>query len=79
MQVDTLLGLFKSKVFYFNAITLGLEVANLLGPVLPPGALTVVNAVGNIALRMITVEPLSDKIHRPVSSTIIEFEDSPKK
>jgi hypothetical protein len=78
MQIDTIKGLFKSRVFYFNVVTIGLEVANAFSATLPPGALTLVNAIGNIALRMITSEPLADKIHRPPSSTIIEFLDSPK-
>lgn len=62
--MDTLKGLLKSKVFWFNAITGSLELANVFAAVLPPGSAMIINAVGNVALRFVTSEPLSAKVKR---------------
>lgn len=58
---DTLKGLLKSKVFWFNVITGGLELTNALVTVVPPGTALLINAVGNIALRFLTSKPLNEK------------------
>lgn len=58
---DTLKGLLKSKVFWFNTITGALELTNALAGVVPPGTALLVNAVGNIALRFLTSKPLNEK------------------
>lgn len=79
--MDSLKGLLRSKVFYFNAITIGLELANLLAPVLPQGSLTLINAVGNLALRFVTTESLADKVRYTSPGKVVEIVDSvgPKK
>jgi hypothetical protein len=48
--------LWKSKTFWFNALTIATEVANIAP--LPPGASVVVGALVNIGLRMVTAEPV---------------------
>jgi hypothetical protein len=49
-------SLFQSKVFWVNAISLGLELTRILP--IPPGTLLVVTNVLNIGLRILTVQPV---------------------
>lgn len=53
-------SLFKSKTFWVNAISTTLEVAQLLSgtQIVPPGTLTIVTGVLNIALRKVTSQPV---------------------
>ena len=60
--MTNLRGLLKSKTFYWNVVTIALEVLNVFGGVLPPGTVTMVNALGNIVLRVLTVQSLADKV-----------------
>lgn len=55
-------GAFKSKTVWFNLITGALELVNLAGGFLPPGVGLVISAIGNIALRFVTTEPLAAKV-----------------
>jgi hypothetical protein len=55
--MDSLKGLLKSKVFYFNVLTGVVELSQLL----PPGTGVLVGTVGNILLRFVTNTPLSQK------------------
>lgn len=57
-------GALKSRVVWFNAISGALEIANALAPVTPPGVVTAVNVLGNVALRFVTTEPLAVKGRR---------------
>lgn len=59
---DTLKGALRSRTVWFNVITGGVEMANLLAPTLPAGTVAAVNVLGNIALRFITTQPLADKV-----------------
>jgi hypothetical protein len=54
-------GLLKSKVFWFNLITIALEITNALATMLPSATFLLINAVGNIILRFLTEKPLSEK------------------
>lgn len=60
--MNSVKGLLKSKVFWFNVITGVLELVSVFGGVLPPGTATSINVVGNIALRFVTNKPLSAKV-----------------
>ena len=60
--MDSVKGLLKSRVFWFNVVTGGLELVNAFSAVVPPGTAMTVNVVGNIALRFLTTEPLADKV-----------------
>jgi len=58
-------GLFKSKVAWFNALSIGLVLLDILGQTNiikdNPDYSAIVVAVGNILLRFVTRVPLSDK------------------
>ena len=60
---SSILGALKSKTVWFNVISTGLELLNILAVPLgvPPGTITLVTNLGNIALRFVTKEPLSAK------------------
>ena len=60
--MDSIKGLLFSKVFWFNAITGTLEIANYFAAIIPLGTLMAVNVIGNVALRFVTVEPLAAKV-----------------
>jgi hypothetical protein len=64
--LDTFLGALRSRTVWLNLVVLGLDVVNLLMPtnLVPPGTLTTLAAVGNIALRVLTTESLRDKTVR---------------
>jgi hypothetical protein len=57
---DTLRGLLKSKTFYFNIASAALEVVNQTTGI-APGAVMTLNVLGNIFLRTLTTQPLSEK------------------
>lgn len=59
--LKTTLGLLKSKTFWFNAATITLELTSLLTGIIAPGTGTLINALGNIVLRVITKQALMDK------------------
>jgi hypothetical protein len=59
--MDSVKGALKSKTVWFNVITGVLEIANLFATVLPPGTMTAINVIGNVALRFVTSKPLSEK------------------
>jgi len=59
--MDTLKGLLKSKVFYFNLLTGMMELTSILTGVLPAGTLTAINVLGNIGLRFLTNTSLEIK------------------
>lgn len=59
--METLIGAVKSKTIWFNLVTIALEVTSVLTGVIPPGTATLINAVGNIALRFLTSTSLLDK------------------
>ena len=63
MNLNTIKGLLKSKTFWFNTATIALESGSLLGILgVPPGTITLINAIGNIILRTITNSSLADKV-----------------
>lgn len=62
MSKRSIKGLLKSKVFWFNAITGIVEIANLFVGMMPPGSMTVISVIGNVALRFATNTALSDKV-----------------
>lgn len=49
-------SLFASRTFWFNALTIALEVAQVLP--LPPGAVIIGSSLINIALRYVTSKPV---------------------
>lgn len=59
--MNSIKGLLKSKVFYFNLITGAIELVNAFAPFLPPGTAMAVSVVGNVLLRFFTDKPLSEK------------------
>jgi hypothetical protein len=61
MTYETLRGLVKSKTFWWNVATIALEVTSVLAGIIPIGTATTINAVGNIILRVLTTQPLSEK------------------
>lgn len=50
-------AIWKSKTLWFNLLTAGAELAQTLP--LPPGTVVVIASVVNIALRMITTQPVT--------------------
>lgn len=60
-QIAILRGAVKSKTVWINTLTLVVEYASLLSGVVPPGTLTVIVALANIAVRALTVESLASK------------------
>lgn len=61
MSMDKIKGLLKSKVFWFNSLTLVVEGSGLLVGIVPPGTIATAVALANIGLRMITNTSLEDK------------------
>lgn len=59
--VAILKGALKSKTMWVNTLTLVVDYAGLLTGAIPPGTLTAVVALANMALRFLTVESLKDK------------------
>jgi|TARA_Y100000296_G_scaffold74283_1_gene92627 hypothetical protein len=51
-------SLFKSKVFWTNVLTAAVELSGALSGFLPPGALQLATNVLNIALRLVTSDPV---------------------
>ena len=51
-------SLFVSKTFWLNFLTAAVEVTGALSDVIPPGALTLVLAGLNVAIRIITDGPV---------------------
>ena len=64
MNVDKIKGLLKSKVFWFNSLTLVVEGAGLLVGIVPPGTVATAVALANIGLRLLTTTSLEDKVKR---------------
>ena len=52
-------SLFKSKTFWVNVLTAGVELSGVLTGLIPPGALQIATNVLNIALRLVTSQPVS--------------------
>ncbi len=61
MNLQKIKGLLKSKVFWFNTLTIITDGAGLLTGVVPPGTLTTVVSLANIGLRVITNTGLENK------------------
>ncbi len=61
MNLQKIKGLLKSKVFWFNTLTIITDGAGLLTGVVPPGTLTTIVGVANIGLRVITNTGLENK------------------
>lgn len=53
-------SLFASKTFWFNALSAGAEALQLISKtqIVPPGAIAIVSGFVNIALRMVTTQPV---------------------
>ena len=51
-------SLFVSKTFWLNILTASVEVTGALSGVIPPGALTLVLAGLNVAIRLVTKGPV---------------------
>jgi hypothetical protein len=51
-------SLFVSKTFWLNVLTASVEVTGALSGVIPPGALTLVLAGLNVAIRLVTKGPV---------------------
>jgi hypothetical protein len=60
-QIAILKGSIKSKTMWLNVLTLVVDYGAVLTGVIPPGALTAIVAVANIAIRVLTVESLAQK------------------
>lgn len=60
--MEKLKGLVKSKTFWFNIASAGLELSGLLTPYIPPGSATLAVNMVNIGLRVITKTALEDKV-----------------
>ena len=61
-------SLFKSKVFWVNVLTAGVELSGALSGLIPPGALQLATNVLNIALRLVTSQPVSVLPQNPDAS-----------
>ena len=62
MNKDKIIGLLKSKTFWWNVSTIAVESGALLGILgIPPGTITAINALGNIVLRTITTQSIEEK------------------
>ena len=51
-------SLFVSKTFWLNVLTASVEVTGALSGIIPPGALTLVLAGLNVAIRLVTKGPV---------------------
>ena len=51
-------SLFVSKTFWINVLTASVEVTGALSGIIPPGALTLVLAGLNVAIRLVTKGPV---------------------
>lgn len=60
-QIAILKGAVKSKTVWINVLTLVVEYGSVLTGVVPPGTLTAIVALANIAVRALTVESLAAK------------------
>ena len=61
-------SLFKSKIFWINVLTGCVELSGALGGFLPPGALQLATNVLNIAVRLVTSQPVSVLPQNPDAS-----------
>ncbi len=52
-------NILRSKIFWVNVLTAAVELSGALTGLLPPGALQLVTNVLNIALRLITNQPVT--------------------
>jgi len=52
-------SLFKSRIFWANILSAAAELSGALTGFVPPGALTLVTNVINIALRLVTSQPVT--------------------
>ena len=51
-------GIWRSRVFWANVLTAAVELSGALSGFLPPGALQLATNVLNIALRLVTSDPV---------------------
>lgn len=59
--MDKIKGLLKSRTFWFNIATAGLELTGVLGALIPPGTATIAVNIINIGLRVVTKTAIGDK------------------
>lgn len=59
--MEKLKGLLKSRTFWFNMASAGLELTGVLSAFVPPGTATVAVNIINIGLRVVTKTALEDK------------------
>jgi hypothetical protein len=60
--MKNLLGLLKSRVFWFNAVTGTISVVDALtGKLIPTEVSGTIIMIGNVILRLITTKPVSEK------------------
>jgi hypothetical protein len=60
--MKTALNLLKSKTFWFNAVTGTLMILDSLnGKIVPVETSSIIIAVGNVILRLMTTKPVSEK------------------
>ena len=52
-------SLFKSRIFWANLLSAAAELSGVLTGFVPPGALTLATNIINIALRLVTSQPVT--------------------
>ena len=58
-EVSVSKNLLKSRIFWANVITAAIELSGVLGGIVPTGTLQLVTNVLNIALRLVTSQPVT--------------------
>ena len=58
-EVSVSKNLLKSRIFWANVITAAIELSGVLGGIVPTGTLQIVTNVLNIALRLVTSQPVT--------------------
>lgn len=59
--MNKLKGLLKTRTFWFNVASAGLELTGVLGAFVPPGTATVAVNLINIGLRLVTKTAVEDR------------------
>jgi hypothetical protein len=59
--MKTIKGLLKSKTFWFNVFSVAAGIPAVFSGFLPAETLSLISAAGNIGLRILTNQPLSEK------------------